>query len=241
MIWSEATNIQRQVAMFKHQFLSLQRSDTGPLLTPCVPVLLHTSLESRTIALKIYKLVQYEDRATNFPHHRNSPASQPAPLYFDFVKDLYIHLVISSRPTAEDKHDYLMTSYRLPYFPQSFITQVRHLAIFPGELVSMTMIQGPGKRTVEDLFYSLLKPFLALETLYLIGHFERQDKAQLPFLSVVTESMEGKTECGCLYCCAYRAKETIKDDHSRHLEWNCPEIKLVEVRWAMGVTCGIPK
>ncbi|KAH9212431.1 hypothetical protein DL95DRAFT_411216 [Leptodontidium sp. 2 PMI_412] len=92
-----------------------------------------------------------------------------------------VRLVISPRPTAEGKHDYLMTSYRLPYFPQSFITQVRHLAIFPGELGSMTMIQGPGKRTVEDFFYSLLKPFSALETLYLIGHFERQDKAQLPF------------------------------------------------------------
>ncbi|KAG4430339.1 hypothetical protein IFR05_014175 [Cadophora sp. M221] len=136
----------------------------------------------------------------------------------------------------------MATRYILSYFPQIFITQVRHLAISPSELDYTGIFQPPLlESTGKGRFYGVLKPFSSLETLCLIGPYERPKRAHLLSLSVVTESLGPKTDPHNLYYYAHRAKEAIGHEHRRHPEWNCPEIKVVTVKWAMGVACGIPK
>jgi hypothetical protein len=93
-------------------------SGSGTLFTPCIPVLVHTSRESRRVALEIYELIQ---EPTNSTIHM-----QPGPIYFNFELDIFVGMNWNGR-------DFSGTS--ISRFPTRITDKVRQVAICDWGLV----------------------------------------------------------------------------------------------------------
>jgi hypothetical protein len=71
-------------------------SGSQPLITPLVPVLMHTSREARSVALNLYEKIQLLGRVDPFgsrpypqPPHDNKVRYRNGPTYFNFKLDTY--------------------------------------------------------------------------------------------------------------------------------------------------------
>ena len=219
MIWAESTAEARLVPIY---VTSTKRMNGHlPVITPCVPVLFHVCKESREFATKKYELIQYHDTSAAIRPIETGKV-QLSPVYFNFEQDVFLSIV--HEPNPESTYNYLVVdnSFSIPkLFPESFVSRLRHLTLRPTAFKSMAVTwEIPDSVVGPERVYQCLKRFVALETLYIIGWYDKAARGELPY-HVGSDNDDFYDSV-----CTQIALAKIA-----HLDWDEPYVGYVEIVW----------
>lgn len=180
MIWAESTTEARLVP----SYVTSTKRNSGhlPIFTPCVPVLFHVCKESREFATNKYELIQYHDASAVIKPFETGKVRR-SPMYFNFEQDVYLSVV--HEPNPQSTYNYLAVDdkFSIPkLFPESFVSRLRHLTIHPEKAFKSMAVtwEIPDLVVGPERVYQCLKRFVALETLYIIGHYTKAARGELP-------------------------------------------------------------